>query len=91
VSIESWELQAYASLGAGLAVALYRASNLPGHLSNWLDLAGFAAIGVVVLGLLLAVARYAFMLGKSFNGGISSELRSYTRNIVWGVLSQGIP
>jgi hypothetical protein len=61
-----WYGVAYGTLAIGLAIALWRALTLPGHLSNWFDLAGFAAIGAVVLGLLVAVARFAFMLGKSY-------------------------
>jgi hypothetical protein len=61
-----WYSVAYLSLGAGLGIALWRAFHLSGHLRNWIDFAGFAAVGAVVLGLLVAVARFAFMLGKSF-------------------------
>jgi len=61
-----WYSVAYVSLATGLLIALWRAAHLSGHLTNWIDFAGFAAVGVVVLGLLVAVARFAFMLGKSF-------------------------
>jgi len=61
-----WYGVAYLSLSAGLGIALWRAANLSGHLASWIDFAAFAAVGVVVLGLLVSVARFAFMLGKSF-------------------------
>lgn len=62
----AWYGVAYAVLIIGLGVAVWRASNLSSHLTDWISFAGFAAIGVVILGLLVAVARFAFMLGKSF-------------------------
>lgn len=61
-----WYCAAFMSLVVGLGIALWRAAHLTGHLAGWIDLAGFAAVGLVVLGLLIAVARFAFMLGKSF-------------------------
>lgn len=61
-----WYGAAYLSLAIGLCTAVWRATTLPGHLSNWVDLAGFIAIGAVILGLLVAAARFAFMLGKSY-------------------------
>jgi hypothetical protein len=61
-----WYALAYLSLATGLGVAFWRAAHLSGHLSSWIDFAGFAAVGAVVLGLLVAVARFAFMLGKAF-------------------------
>lgn len=61
-----WYGVAYLSLAVGLAIALWRANGLFGHLTSWIEFAGFAAIGAVVLGLLIAVARFAFMLAKSF-------------------------
>lgn len=61
-----WYGIAYLSLAAGLGIALWRALGVSGHLSSWIEFAGFAAVGAVVLGLLIAVARFAFMLGKSF-------------------------
>jgi hypothetical protein len=66
IAAYSWYGLAYLSLAAGLGIALWRAAQLAGHLASWIDLAGFAAVGVVVLGLLVAVARFAFMLGKAF-------------------------
>lgn len=61
-----WYAAAFLSLAFGLSTSFYRASNLATHLSSWLDFAGFCAVGLVVLGLLIAVSRFAFMLGKSF-------------------------
>lgn len=61
-----WYGAAYFTLAIGLGTAVWRAATLPGHLSSWFDLAGFIAIGAVILGLLVAVARFAFMLGKSY-------------------------
>ena len=61
-----WYAAAYLSLAIGLGTAVWRATTLPGHFSNWFDLAGFFAIGIVILGMLVAVARFAFMLGKSY-------------------------
>lgn len=57
---------AYVFLVAALAIALWRASTLPSHVTTWLSLAAYGAVGVLILGLVVAVARFAFMLAKSF-------------------------
>ncbi|WP_437623826.1 toll/interleukin-1 receptor domain-containing protein [Sorangium sp. So ce1151] len=62
----AWYAVAYTSLGAGLAISLWRASIVTDHVSSWIRLAEFAAVGIIVLGLLAGTARFAFMLGKSF-------------------------
>jgi hypothetical protein len=66
IAAYSWYGLAYGSLAAGLGIAVWRASHLAGHLTSWIDFAGFMAVGAIVLGLLVAVARFAFMLGKAF-------------------------
>jgi hypothetical protein len=54
------------SLIATPVVAILRSLSLSENLTDWLVFAGFVAIGIIMLGSLVAFARFAFMLGKSF-------------------------
>ena len=55
-------------LTIGLGVTLWRVQNSPGipPLSDWPTFAQLALLMVIVIGLLWALAKYAFTLGKSF-------------------------
>jgi hypothetical protein len=61
-----WYSIAYATLVSSAAFGVWRALVSPPATKDWVSLASLAISGVIVLGLLIALAKYAFTLGKSF-------------------------
>lgn len=61
-----WYGAAYLTLVGSAGFGVYRALLINPETKDWLALVELAISGVIVLGLLIALAKYAFTLGKSF-------------------------
>jgi len=61
-----WYSVAYATLVGSAAFGVWRALLHPPATKEWVSLVELAISGILVLGLLIALAKYAFTLGKSF-------------------------
>lgn len=61
-----WYSVAYATLVGSAAFGVWKALLHPPAVKDWIPLAELAISGILVLGLLIALAKYAFTLGKSF-------------------------
>ncbi len=61
-----WYGAAYLSLLTGLGASVWRANIVENENQNWSNVIELAIIGVLLLGLILAIAKFAFTLGKSY-------------------------
>lgn len=75
-SAQRWYMAGYATLIAGVVVAIGRIITLEGKTPEAGVAIEFAVLSVIAVGLLVAVSRYAFMLGKAY---MTESLRSAER------------
>lgn len=62
----TWYAAGFGFLFVSMVVAVGRLIYRPKFEGGWVDFAEFAVLGIIAVGLLLALAKYAFTLGKSF-------------------------
>lgn len=61
-----WYGAAYTSLILGVVAGVWRAVLVQNNSGGWINVAQTVIMGIVVIGLIIAVAKFSFTLGKSF-------------------------
>jgi hypothetical protein len=61
-----WYVLGFMALTAGIAAAIWRESITPAPNGSWPTLLYFTVFGILIIVLLVALARYSFLLGKAF-------------------------
>jgi len=61
-----WYGAAYLALIAGVAASIWRANLVQSQTGDWKAVIELAIAGIILVGLILAVAKFSFTLGKSF-------------------------
>lgn len=66
VTASVWYGFGYSALLGGVAFGIWRASMVATIQMNWPGFAHFVAVGIITIGLLIALSKFAFTLGKAF-------------------------
>lgn len=61
-----WYGAAYLALAGGLAASVWRASIIHNGIKEWLGVVELAIISILLIAMILAMAKFAFTLGKSY-------------------------